>query len=87
MSMAAEYPEYATQITSAAKASFLAGDTQAYMAGIIFVLIGVALVFFLFLKRDGERGLLAQYHEQDMAAIITPEAASDELAAHTSQAM
>ena len=43
--LAAEYPQYATQITAAAKESFLAGDQYAYMAGIIFVVLGAALVF------------------------------------------
>ena len=45
-SVAAQYPQYATQITAAAKAAFLAGDQYAYIAGIIAVLIGAALVFF-----------------------------------------
>ena len=40
-------PQYADQITSAAKTSFLAGDSQAYIAGIIAVLLGAALVLFL----------------------------------------
>jgi MFS transporter, DHA2 family, multidrug resistance protein len=62
---AAEYPQYADQITAAAKQSFLAGDQQAYIAGIIAVLIGAALVFFVFPKADQERELLADYHEQD----------------------
>ena len=39
-SVAAEYPQYAAQITAAAQASFLAGDQTAYIAGIIAVLIG-----------------------------------------------
>ena len=33
--IAAEYPQYSTQITAAAKESFLAGDDYAYIAGII----------------------------------------------------
>jgi EmrB/QacA subfamily drug resistance transporter len=66
--VAAQYPEYATQINSVAKSAFLAGDTYAYMAGIIAVLIGAALVFFVFPRRDEERKLLMSYHEQDMAA-------------------
>ena len=32
-----QYPQYATQITAAAKTSFLAGDQYAYIAGIIAV--------------------------------------------------
>ena len=50
--MAAQYPQYATQITAAAKTSFLAGDQYAYIAGIVAVLGGAALVFFMFPKKD-----------------------------------
>ncbi|NTW07951.1 MAG: MFS transporter [Anaerolineaceae bacterium] len=64
-SVAAEYPQYADQITSAAKTSFLAGDSQAYIAGIIAVLLGAALVFFIFPKAEKERTLLEEYHKQD----------------------
>jgi DHA2 family multidrug resistance protein-like MFS transporter len=64
-SVAAEYPQYASQITAAAKASFLAGDTYAYIAGIIAVLIGAALVFFLYPKVEEEHKLLNQYHAED----------------------
>ena len=39
-SIAKQYPQYATQITAAAKTSFLQGDTWAYLAGIIAVLVG-----------------------------------------------
>jgi len=65
-SVAAEYPQYATQITAAAKSSFLAGDSQAYLAGIIAELLGAVLVFFLFPKAERERTLLGEYHQQDM---------------------
>ncbi|HTP07365.1 MAG TPA: MFS transporter [Anaerolineae bacterium] len=68
-SVAAQYPQYATQITAAAKASFLAGDQSAYIAGILAVLIGAALVFFVYPKREEERKLLMAYHQQDMAAL------------------
>lgn len=66
--VAAQYPQYASQITAAAKESFLAGDQYAYIAGIIAVLIGAALVFFIFPKRDQERAVLLAYHQEDMAA-------------------
>jgi hypothetical protein len=67
--MAAAYPQYADQITAAAKTAFLAGDTYAYIAGIIAVLIGAALVFFFFPKHDKEKEMLVAYHQQDMAAM------------------
>jgi hypothetical protein len=67
--IAAQYPQYADQITAAAKESFLDGDQYAYIAGIIAVLLGAALVFFVFPKLDDERKLLAGYHAEDMAAM------------------
>ena len=66
--IAQQYPQYASQITSAAKTAFLQGDRWAYVAGIVAVLLGAALVFFLFPKRDDERRLLGAFHEQDRAA-------------------
>jgi DHA2 family multidrug resistance protein-like MFS transporter len=67
-SVAEQYPRYADQITAAAKTSFLQGDQWAYTAGIVAVIGGAALVFFMFPKRDDERRLLAAYHETDSAA-------------------
>jgi len=66
-SVATQYPQYATQITDAAKTAFLAGDQLAYIAGIIAVLLGAGLVFFMFPRRDEERRLLASYHAADEA--------------------
>jgi MFS transporter, DHA2 family, multidrug resistance protein len=67
-SVAQQYPQYAEQIIAAAKTSFLKGDQWAYVAGIIAVLAGAALVAFLFPKRDEEEALLAAYHQADVAA-------------------
>jgi hypothetical protein len=61
---AQRYPQYASQITAAAKTSFLKGDQWAYTAGIIAILAGLALVFFLFPKKQQEKDLLAGYHAQ-----------------------
>jgi MFS transporter, DHA2 family, multidrug resistance protein len=66
--VAKQYPQYSDQIIAAAQESFLAGDQWAYLAGIIAVLLGAALVFFKFPHREEERRLLAEYHEQDAAA-------------------
>jgi DHA2 family multidrug resistance protein-like MFS transporter len=65
---ASQYPQYAKQITSAAKSSFVDGANWAYTAGIVAILLGAALVFFMFPKHDGEVELLAEYHAKDTAA-------------------
>ncbi len=67
-SVAQQYPQYADQIIAAAKTSFLNGDQWAYVAGIVAVLLGAALVAFLFPKREEEEALLAAYHQADVAA-------------------
>ena len=66
-SIAAQYPAYSTQIIAAAKTSFLAGDQWAYLAGIIAVLLGGTLVFFMFPKHEDEEKLLAEYAATDAA--------------------
>ena len=63
--IAQQYPQYASQITAAAKASFLAGDQYAYIAGILAILLSGALVYFKFPKLDEEKRLLAAYHAED----------------------
>jgi hypothetical protein len=63
--LAAQNPQYADAITAAATSSFLQGDEWAYTAGIVAVLAGGALVFFLFPKMAEERRLLAAYHAAD----------------------
>ncbi len=63
--LAGQYPAYSDQIIAAAKSSFLQGDELAYAAGIVAVLLGAALVFFGFPKRDQEQALLEQYAAED----------------------
>jgi len=63
--LASQYPGHSEQIIAAAKASFLQGDAWAYSAGIVAILLGAALVFFAFPKRDEEEHLLAQYAAED----------------------
>jgi EmrB/QacA subfamily drug resistance transporter len=63
--IAGQYPQYADQITAAARSSFLDGADWAYLAGIVAIVLGATIVFFLFPRRDHERELLAGYHEQD----------------------
>jgi DHA2 family multidrug resistance protein-like MFS transporter len=63
--LAAKNPKYADQITAAAQQSFLDGDRWAYLAAIAAVLIGMALVFRFFPKKDEEERLRAAYHAED----------------------
>jgi MFS transporter, DHA2 family, multidrug resistance protein len=41
------------------------GDQWAYTAGIVAVLLGAVLVYFMFPRLDEEKRLLAEYHTQD----------------------
>jgi EmrB/QacA subfamily drug resistance transporter len=63
--LAQQHPQYADQITAAAKQSFLEGDDWAYTAGIVAILVGAALVFARFPKQAEEERLLAGYHAED----------------------
>ena len=63
--IAEQHPQYAGQITAAAKESFLDGADWAYTAGIVAILLGAALVFLRFPRREEEQRLLAQYHAED----------------------
>ncbi len=66
--IAAQHPQDANAIVAAAKSSFLDGDDWAYTAGLVFVLLGAVLVFFMFPKHDEEERLLASYHAEDTGA-------------------
>jgi MFS transporter, DHA2 family, multidrug resistance protein len=66
--IAQQSPKYADQITAAAKASFLSGDQWAYIAGIVAVGLGAALVFFAFPRKEDERRLLAEYQRRDTSS-------------------
>ncbi len=65
--IAQRYPRYSDQITAAAKSAFVPGDQLAYAAGIVAILLGATLVFFLFPKKDDEERLLAAYHSKHAA--------------------
>ena len=60
--IAERFPRYASSITATAKSAFLLGDQWAYTAGAGAILVGAALVFFLFPKKDEEERLLVAYH-------------------------
>ena len=63
--LATQYPQYADAITAGAKSSFLDGADWAYTAGIVAIVLGATLVFFLFPKKSEEERLLARYHAED----------------------
>jgi hypothetical protein len=63
--VAQQYPQYSKQIIAGAKSSFLSGADWAYTAGIVAILLGAAVVFFLFPTMDDEKMLLARYHAED----------------------
>jgi len=67
-SVAHQYPHYASAITAAARSSFVSGANWAYAAGIIAVVLGAALIYFMFPGKADEQRLLAEYHAQDTAA-------------------
>jgi MFS transporter, DHA2 family, multidrug resistance protein len=69
---AGQYPQYESQIVAGAKSSFLQGDEWAYIAGIVAIVLGAALVFFLFPDKEREEELLAAYHAEDVAEPAEP---------------
>jgi DHA2 family multidrug resistance protein-like MFS transporter len=60
-------PQYAPQILAGAKSAFVDGSDWAYLAGIVAIVLGAALVFFLYPKKDDEQKLLELYFEEDTA--------------------
>ncbi len=63
--VAQQYPQYSSQITAAAKKSFLQGDQWAYLAGIVAVLLGAVVVARFFPRAEREQELLAAYQAED----------------------
>ena len=58
---ASQYPKYSSDIIASAKSAFLQGDEWAYIAGIVAILLGAALVFWRFPGRSEEERLLGEY--------------------------
>jgi hypothetical protein len=63
--VASHHPAQASQITAAAQSSFLKGDQWAYLAAMVAILIGMALVYRFFPKKQQEEELRAAYHAAD----------------------
>ena len=66
--IAKQYPQDASQITAAAKTSFLQGDQWAYLAGIVAVLLGALIVARFFPRFQREQELLASYQAENVRA-------------------
>jgi MFS transporter, DHA2 family, multidrug resistance protein len=64
---AQQYPQYSKQIVAAAQTSFVDGADWAYVAGIVAILLGAALVYFMFPKKEPEQAMLAGFAAEDLA--------------------
>jgi len=73
--VAQQYPKYADQIAAAARQSFLDGGDWAYTAGLIAIVLGALLVFFMFPRFEVEQQMLARFKEEDAEAGPAPESA------------
>jgi DHA2 family multidrug resistance protein-like MFS transporter len=73
--VAQQYPRYADQIAAAARQSFLDGGDWAYTAGLIAIVLGALLVFFMFPRFEEEKQMLARFREEDSEAGPTRESA------------
>ena len=60
-------PSVQENIIAGARTAFLHGDQWAYSAGIVAILLGAVLVFFLFPRKQEEAELLERYHIEDAA--------------------
>ncbi len=63
--VAEQYPQYSDQIIAAARDSFLDGDHWAYLAGIVAILLGAAVVRLFFPGKEDEERLHAGYEAED----------------------
>ena len=68
--LATQYPAQASAIIAGAKQSFIDGQDWAYLAGLVAIGLGAALVYFLFPRDDRERQLLASYEAEDTTATV-----------------
>ena len=66
--LAKQNPQYASQITTAAKKSFLDGGDWAYVGAMVAIVAGMALVFFFYPRKEREEELRAGYHAGDQQA-------------------
>jgi len=74
--VAEQHPRYAESIIEGARGAFLQGDAWAYVAGIVAILIGAALVATRFPDKEGEAKLLAAYAKEDATPAPPPSPAA-----------
>ena len=67
--VAEQHPRYSDAIIAGAKQAFLDGDDWAYTAGVVAIVLGAVLVFFMFPKHEEEERLLAEYHARDTGLV------------------
>lgn len=63
--VASTYPQYAAQITTAARDSFVSGQQWSFGAGVLAMATGMALVWFGFPAKDQETELIESYQSVD----------------------
>lgn len=63
--VAVQYPQYADQIVSAARQSFVDGQTAAFAVGIVAMFVGLTVVWFGFPTKNAEADLVAGYQLSD----------------------
>ena len=68
--VAAQYPQYSTQIVDAARQSFVDGQHAAFLVGIVAMLLGLGVVWFGFPSKRAEADLVAGYQRDDEVASV-----------------
>jgi MFS transporter, DHA2 family, multidrug resistance protein len=70
-SIAHQYPQYSSQITAAARQSFLQGDSWAYLAGAIAVAFGALIVWRFYPRHEREIALREEYAAEAAQPVST----------------
>ena len=66
--VAQQYPDYASQITAAAADAFTSGKSAAIAVALLMTLIGLALVLFVYPRKDAEEAYYGQVSAKDGAS-------------------
>lgn len=62
--LASQYPEYSESIVAAARTSFLQGSDAAYLTGIAAMLVGAALTWIFYPRKEREEQMFAQFEAE-----------------------